>query len=115
MYMANVSPNARGTNATYIPPAHVGLALVLWGLALGQEDFALGPRGFSDTNMLVLAIQITCVGGQTQSEYLFRVYICWGRGRAFIVKRIRYVTFATAFITYTIILPNITCLLSDGL
>ena len=24
LYMANVSPNARGPNATYIPPAHVG-------------------------------------------------------------------------------------------
>ena len=44
MYMTNASPNVRGPNATYIPPAMLGL----WG-------FALGPRGFFDTNMLVSA------------------------------------------------------------
>ena len=31
---------------TYIPPAHVGLALGQWGLALGQGSFELGLRGF---------------------------------------------------------------------
>ena len=44
--MANVSPNTRGPNTTYIPPACVGLELGLWGLALGQEGFALGLWGF---------------------------------------------------------------------
>ena len=42
MYMANASPNARGPNATYIPSAHIGLALGLWKLALSQGGFALG-------------------------------------------------------------------------
>ena len=43
MYMANASPKARGPNATYIPPARVGLALGPWGLALGPWGFALDP------------------------------------------------------------------------
>ena len=46
MYMPNASPNARGPNATYIPPVTLGLALGPWGLSLG-------PRSFLDTNMLV--------------------------------------------------------------
>ena len=33
--MANVSTDTRGPNATYIPPAHVGLALGLIGFAFG--------------------------------------------------------------------------------
>ena len=55
MYMANASPNARVANATYNPPAHVGLALGpwgftlgLWGFALGLWGYALGHQGFSD-------------------------------------------------------------------
>ena len=32
MFMANVNPNARGPNATYIPPARIGLTLDLSGL-----------------------------------------------------------------------------------
>ena len=39
--------NARGPNATYIPPAHVGPVFGPWGLALGHRCFALGPRGFA--------------------------------------------------------------------
>ena len=39
MYMANVTPNARGPNETYILPARIGLALGPWG-------FMLGPQGF---------------------------------------------------------------------
>ena len=70
--MANVSFNLRGPNATYIPPAHVGLALGLWGLTLGEGCFALGPRGVLVgsvrvfgyyTNMLVSAMQKSRVGG----------------------------------------------------
>ena len=59
MYMANVSPNARGANATYISLARFGLALGPWG-------FALGLRGFSETNMLVLATRTSHIGGHTQ-------------------------------------------------
>ena len=45
MYMANASPNARGPNTTYIPPAIIGLALGPWELTLGQGGFALGLGG----------------------------------------------------------------------
>ena len=51
MYMAST----RGTNATYIPSAHVGGPLSLRGTALGWRGFVLGRRGFLDTNMLVSA------------------------------------------------------------
>ena len=46
MYMPNASPNTSGPNATYIPPVKLSLILGPWGLALG-------PRGSSDTNMVV--------------------------------------------------------------
>ena len=76
--MANASPNARGPNTTYIPPARIGLALGIIGsrwallvrvghcwLALGV---ALGPKGFSDTNMLVFLTRNRCIGGLSQHE-----------------------------------------------
>ena len=40
----------------FSPVGQGGFALGLWG-------FALGPRGFSDTNMLVLATRKSHVGG----------------------------------------------------
>ena len=46
MYMANVRPNARGPNATYIPPASIGLVLGPWALTLGLLAFMLGMQGF---------------------------------------------------------------------
>ena len=61
MHMANVSPNAIGPNATYIPSTRVGLAWGLWGLALGRQ-------GFSDINMLVLATRNSRVGSLDQRE-----------------------------------------------
>ena len=82
MYMANASPNARTPNATYIPPARVRLVLGIKGshwalltrvghywLALGV---ALGPQGFLDINMLVLATRKSRVGGiaKHQREWL---------------------------------------------
>ena len=59
--MVNASHNMRGPNATYVPPARVGLALGQWGIALG-------PRGFSDTNMLVFATQKSRIWGITQRK-----------------------------------------------
>ena len=75
MYMANA-------NQTLAHPTHTifnwlmlglalglqGLALGLQGLVLGLQGFVLGQRGFSDTNMLVTAIQMARVGGRTQLE-----------------------------------------------
>ena len=46
MYMANASPNTRRPNATYIPPARIGLTLGPWGFALGLWGFTLGPQAF---------------------------------------------------------------------
>ena len=75
--MANASPNA-----TYIPPARIGLTLGPWGLALGPwgfalglPGFALGPQGFSDTNTLVSATQTACIGGRTQCEAPMQVVL----------------------------------------
>ena len=68
--MANASPNA-----TYIPPARIGLKLGPWGFAFGFQGFALGPHGFSDTNMLVSATQIACIGGRTQCEAPMQVVL----------------------------------------
>ena len=41
MHMANVTPNARGSNVTYISPADIGFALV-------PRDLAFGSKGFLD-------------------------------------------------------------------
>ena len=48
MYMANTSPNARGPNATYIPPACVRLTFGSWGLALGQGASHLVREAFQN-------------------------------------------------------------------
>ena len=45
MYMANASPNERGPNATYIPPARVGNALGPQGLVLGRRASRWVHRG----------------------------------------------------------------------
>ena len=42
---------------------------------LGQGVFAFGPRGISDTNVLVLATQKYCIGRITQREDPMRVCI----------------------------------------
>ena len=68
MSMANVSSNARGPNATYIPPARVRLVLGQWAFALGLWGFALGLGGFSDTNMLVSPMRNARVGSLDQRE-----------------------------------------------
>ena len=68
MYMANMSPNTRGPNTTYIIPAAVGLALGLQGSVLGMQGLALGQRGFSDTNMLVYPTRNVCIGSLDQHE-----------------------------------------------
>ena len=56
--MANASPNAREPNATIYH-------LLALGLALGHLGFALGPRGFLDTNMLVSVTRNHRDGGRT--------------------------------------------------
>ena len=71
--MANASPNARGPNATYIPPVHVGVELGVYVIALGKLRVALGPQEFLDTNMLVSATRKSRVGGIAQSESPTRV------------------------------------------
>ena len=53
----------------------LGLMLGIIGSRCGV---ALGPQGFSDTNMLVLATQILCVGGGPNVKpqcVLFRVAV----------------------------------------
>ena len=48
--MAKASPNAKGPNATYIPPAHIG--------KIGGRVGEIGSRvGSLDNNMLVLPTQ----------------------------------------------------------
>ena len=37
IYMANLNPNVRRPNATYIPPAHVGAGVGHYRLALGLQ------------------------------------------------------------------------------
>ena len=60
MYMANASPNARGPNATYIPPVWVGFALGPWGLCVGSAWLCVGSAWL-------------CVG----SARLFKILTCW--------------------------------------
>ena len=45
--MAKVSPNARGPNTTYIPPARVGARIRHYRLALGSPGFTLGLLAFN--------------------------------------------------------------------
>ena len=45
MYMANASPNARRPNATYIPPARVGLLGGRVGLLGGRVGLLWGRVG----------------------------------------------------------------------
>ena len=46
--------------------------------ALGQGVFALGPQSFSDTDMLVSAMQKSRVGGITQREDPTQRGLCCG-------------------------------------
>ena len=60
------------TKYTYIPPAlvgaHIGHYRVEFGLMLVAQWFALGPRGFFDTNMLVSQTGNAHVWGSTQRQ-----------------------------------------------
>ena len=55
-------------NANYIPSVRLGLMLGLWELALGQGGFALGLRGFSDTNILVSASESVTLGARPNAK-----------------------------------------------
>ena len=73
MYMANMSPNARGPTQPIFHWLVLGVALGEQGFALYVWGFALGARGCLDTNMLVSATRNSCVGGIAQREYPTRV------------------------------------------
>ena len=57
--MANLNLNANLANATMFH-------LFVLGLVLGWLGFALGPRGFADTNMLVSVMQNASIRGLDQ-------------------------------------------------
>ena len=65
---AQREPNVKVHNATYIPPARVGLALGPWVLPSGPCVLVLGQQVFIDINMLVSATQNTGIGSQAQRE-----------------------------------------------
>ena len=70
MYMANVSPNARGPNANYITLGRIRSAR----LDIGSARLGIG---FKDTNMLVPPTQNGRIGGLNQLDGPARV-VCSG-------------------------------------
>ena len=62
--------NVRGPNATYIPPARIGLVLALgpWGLVLSQGSFALGSQGFHIGSVRVFGYQHVGIGNAKVSR-----------------------------------------------
>ena len=67
--------NSQVPNADCIPLAHVGARVGCAGVNIGFAGFVYGAWGFMDANMLVSALQNSCIGGIAQHEAPKRVVL----------------------------------------